>query len=91
MHLINSINWTLDARGSTRDKLGQDDLMNKVIKIPASKEERIKISNLIDDVFFKIDSITNNLKKIDISPKRSKFAHLYPSFIIQALNGKLKI
>ena len=91
MHLVNSINWTLDARGSTRDKLGQDDFMNKVIKIPISKDERLRISNIIDSVFLKIDSISNNLKKIDINPKRSKFAHLYPSFIIQALNGKLKI
>ena len=24
---------------------------------------------------------------MDIEPKRSKFAHLYPAFIIQALNG----
>jgi type I restriction enzyme M protein len=91
MHLINSINWTLDARGGTRDKLGQEDLMNKIIKLPNSEEERVRISETIDKIFLKIDSIFLNLKKIDIDPKRSEFAHLYPSFIIQALNGRLKI
>lgn len=91
MYLINSLNWSLDARGSTRDKLGQDDLMNKIIKIPKSNEERIKISEAIDKIFSKIDSVMINLKKMDIEPKRSKFAHLYPAFIIQALNGKLKL
>ena len=65
--------------------------MNKIIKIPKSNEERIKISEAIDKIFSKIDSVMVNLKKMDIEPKRSKFAHLYPAFIIQALNGKLKL
>jgi hypothetical protein len=65
--------------------------MNKIIKLPNSEEERVRISETIDKIFLKIDSIFLNLKKIDIDPKRSEFAHLYPSFIIQALNGRLKI
>ena len=36
-----------------------------------------------------VDAVT--VKKMDIEPKRSKFAHLYPAFIVQALNGKLKL
>ena len=90
LHLLNSIDWSLDARGSTRDKLSQEDLMTKIIKIPKEKSERLKIAKQVDLSLKKINSIKKNLNLLDIKYSKSKFSHFYPSILFNAFNGRIK-